>query len=271
MAEDNKGTGDNKSAEQTPAEEKASKSGWRPREDWKGEADEWVNAAEFNYRGQLMGRISEQSSILNNFKNQIAERDTAIKDMAQHHKNVAEIEYKKALKMLQDAKVEAIDEGDGESVVRLDDEIDDLKAQARKRTPKVNPKIKDTTPPEVIDWLQKPHNKWYVNDPFLKSVADGIAKGIIQANPQTSATRLLEQMDEKIRQELPHRFDGNPSVNQSDADDVANSSNRTKGKGRKLGMRDLDEEQQEVAKRFIKTKVMTLTEYIDDLKAIGAI
>ena len=130
MAEEETGTGEeenNEPAQIAPAEAKASKSGWRPKEDWKGDEDEWVDAKEFNYRGDLMGRISEQSSILNNFKNQIAERDKTIQDLVDHHKSMSDREYKKALKSLQSSKVEAIDDGDGASVVEIDNEIDELK------------------------------------------------------------------------------------------------------------------------------------------------
>lgn len=255
----------------TAAEEKASKSGWRPKDDWKGEPEDWIDAPEFNYRGELMGRISEQSSILNNFKNQIAERDKTIEDLVTHHKGVSEREYKKALKTLQDAKIEALDEGDGSAVVEIDNEIDELrgKKKAADTHKPANKNIQDSTPPEVIDWLQKPQNKWYVNDSFLKSVADGIAKDLMQKNPNISPTNLLTQMDVKMREELPHKFEGNPSVNETEADDLTQSSNSGKKPGRKLGMRDLNEEQQAIVRRFIKTKVMTLGEYIDDLKAIG--
>lgn len=274
--EDDTGTGSEEEEKEsgntrTAAEDKAHKSGWRPKDDWKGDDDEWIDAREFNFRGELMGRISEQSSILSNFKNQIAERDKTIEDLVTHHKGVSEREYKKALKTLQDAKIEAIDEGDGSAVVEIDNEIDELKGKKQAAEKHVSPdkNIKDSTPPEVIDWLQKPQNKWYVNDSFLKSVADGIAKGLMQKNPNISPTNLLHQMDVKMREELPHRFDGNPSVNETEADDLTNSSSNGKAKSRKLGMRDLDEEQQAIVRRFIKTKVMTLDEYIDDLKAIG--
>ncbi len=277
MAEDDTGTGDEgnqESAQMTNAEEEASKSGWRPKEDWQGEAADWVDAPEFNYRGQLMGRISEQSSILNNFKNQIAERDKTIDDLVDHHKSMSEREYKKALKTLQTEKVAALDDNDGESVVEIDNEIDDLKdkrTQANKPQPQQSAKdIKDTTPPEVIDWLQKSQNKWYVNDSFLKSVADGIAKEIMQKNPNVTPTLLLSQMDSKMRKELPHRFEDNPSVNDTETDDTTNSSSG-KGKGKKLGMRDLNEDQAAVARRFIKSGLMTLDEYIDDLKTVGDI
>lgn len=267
MAEDSEEKGNGKLS---PAQEKAFSKGWRLEKDWQGESEDWVDAKEFNFRGELMARISEQSSILNNFKNQIAERDTAIKDMTTHHKNVAQIEYKKALKMLQDAKVEAIDEGDGESVVKLDDEIDELKSKARKVGEVTQPRSKEAspTPPEVVDWLQKPQNKWYATDTFLKTVADGIAKQILQDNPNCTPARLLVIMDDKIRKELPHRFEGNPSVDQSEAGDLTNKDG-SRRKSQKLGMRDLDEVQQDVAKRYIKLGVMTLDEYIDDLKTIG--
>lgn len=267
--EDNEETEDT-SAQKTPAETKAFKNGWRPKEDWKGDEDEWIEAKEFNFRGELMGRISEQSSILSNFKNQIAERDQTIEDLVTHHKGVSDREYKKALKALQEQKVEAIDDGDGSTVVEIDNEIDELKdrrAEASRATKES--KATETTPPEVVDWLQKPQNKWYVNDSFLKSVADGIAKDLIRKNPNLGPASLLAKMDAKMREELPHRFEGNPAVDEASADDRTNDPNRKPGSKRKLTMRDLTEEQQDIAKRFIKTKVMTLDQYIDDLKAIG--
>ena len=47
-----------------PAEGKARKNGWLPEDDWHGEAGDWVDYKEFNLRGELMGRINEQSSII---------------------------------------------------------------------------------------------------------------------------------------------------------------------------------------------------------------
>lgn len=276
MAEEDTGTGEeenNEPAQMTVTEEKASKSGWRPKEDWKGDEDEWVDAKEFNYRGDLMGRISEQSSILNNFKNQIAERDKTIQDLVDHHKNMSDREYKKALKALQSSKVEAIDDGDGASVVEIDNEIDELKDKrdaANKTDGKPRDQnINDTTPKEVIDWLQKPQNKWYTTDSFMKNVADAIAKELYQKSPNLPPATLLQQMDERMRKELPHKFEDNPSVNNLGTDDATHSSRKPRTK--KLSMRDLNDDQQAVARRFIKSGLMTLDEYIDDLKTVGDI
>ena len=269
MAEEDEGTG-NEPKQMTSAEEKASKNGWRPEDDWKGDPDDWVPAKEFNFRGELMGRIAEQSSILNNFKNQIAERDKTIDDMSDLQGRISEREYKKALKTLQEAKAEAIDTGEGDAVVQLDDEIDELKRHQPNTATPGNKKIKNDTPPEVVDWLQRPQNKWYVNDSFLKSVADGIARDIIGKNPNISPSLMLAQMDDKMRKELPHRFEGNPSaVNDLDPDDVTKGG---KPRGRRNPtFRDLDEVQQDICKRFEKLGVMTRKEYIDELVAQGDI
>jgi len=268
MAKEDEGKG-NEPKQLTSAETKASKNGWRPEADWKGDPDDWVPAKEFNFRGELMGRIAEQSSILNNFKNQIVERDNVIKDMSDLQGKISEREYKKALKSLQEQKAEAIDSGEGETVVQLDDEIDDLKGRRLQPAKPGRPK-KDDTPAEVVDWLQQTKNKWYVNDPFLKSVADGIAKGIIQANPNITPGLMLSQMDDKMRKELPHRFVDNPAVvNDLDPNDVTQGG-KPPGQ-RKRTFRDLDEVQQDICKRFEKLGVMTRKEYIDELVAQGDI
>ncbi len=272
MAEEDEGQEgeENKPKQLTPAEEKASKNGWRPEEDWKGDPDDWVPAKEFNFRGELMGRIAEQSSILNNFKNQIAERDSVIKDMSDLQGKISEREYKKALKTLQEQKAEAIDTGEGEAVVQLDDEIDDLKARRPAPDQQGDKPRKDDTPSEVVEWLQQSQNKWYVQDPFLKSVADGIAKTIINDNPNISPSLMLSQMDEKMRKELPHRFVDNPSpVNDLSPDDVTKGG-KPPGE-RKRTFRDLNEIQQEICRRFEKLGVMTRKEYIDELVAQGDI
>ena len=103
----------------------------------------------------------------------------------------------------------------------------------------------------------------------MKNVADAIAKDLYQKSPNLPPATLLQQMDERMRKELPHKFEDNPSVNNLDTDDTTNSSRKSKTK--KLGMRDLNDDQQAVARRFIKSGLMTLDEYIDDLKTVGDI
>ena len=64
-----------------PGEDKARNGGWRPEGEWDGKPEDWVDYREFNVRGELMGRIQEQSGILNNQKKMLDEQKQALKDM----------------------------------------------------------------------------------------------------------------------------------------------------------------------------------------------
>ena len=251
----------------TASEEKARASGWVPENEWKGDADQWVDAKEYNFRGELMDRISEQSSILNNLKGQIDERDKTIKDMVSMQSKIADREYKRALNDLKKAKAIAIEEGEGEKVVEIDEEIDALEEKRAEIEQPAEAPVAPNTPPEVVSWLQDPKNQWYNRDPFLKSVADAYAANILREHPNLTPTDVLSRMESAIKKELPHKFNGGaaPSVDDGGGD----ATNRTRSNQRTPRFADLDEEQQAVAKRFEKLGVMTKQEYIDELVAQG--
>ena len=255
--------------EPTPAQQKALDGGWTDLDSWHGDPEEWVDYKEFNFRGELMGALSEKSSIIANQKRQIDENTKVITDLAELQRRTAEREYKKALKDLTAQKAEAVTEGDGERVVELDEAIDGLKTEAEEAI--AEPKATPTTPsqqPEIATWLSQPENQWYNQDPFLKSVAEGIAKTIMQNNPQTPVQSMLDQMTAKMKLELPHKFKSNVNSVDSGDGDITGATTR-KGKKPKFG--DLTQEQQDVARLFVKQGVMTQEEYIEDLVALGDI
>jgi len=75
---------------------------------------------------------------------------------------------------------------------------------------------------------------------------------------------VLRRMEVEIRKEMPHKFSNNP-VGSSDANNRQNAR-----QGKKRGMSDLTEDQQTVAKRFIRTGVFkNVDEYIKQLELIG--
>jgi len=246
---------------------RASESGWRPQEEWQGDPDAWVDWKEFNFRGELMGRINEQSGILHNYKGQIEEQKKTIADLAELQGKIAEREYSKALRTLRLEKVQAIEAGDGAKVVELDEEIDELREKKveAKAAPVEKLPVDDSVPPEVVAWLAKPDNQWYHQDMFLKSVADGYAKTIKSNNDSISPAALLAQVDSAMRKELPHRFKSTNSVVDSGGD----LNHRERSNGRKPTFGDLDDIQQEVCRRYEKQGVMSKAEYIESLVAAG--
>ena len=253
-----------KEEEITPAEQKARSSNWAPKEEWKGSEDDWIDYKEFNFRGELMSRINEQSSILHNLKNQISTRDKAIDDLKEIHKDNSERAYEKALKTLRDEKVVAVDESDGSRVVEIDEEIDTLRDKHRKVNADAAPT--ETTPPEIADWLGKQDNQWYNQNKFLRDVADSIARDIREQDPGVLPGELLRRMSTKIKSELPQHFKGQV---QGVDDGSGDLQSRPTGSGSKPKFSDLDDDQQAVCRRFEKLGVMTKAEYIEELVAAG--
>lgn len=260
-------TGANEAPQLSEAEQQARSRGWRPKDEWEGEADDWVDYREFNFRGNLMRRINEQSSILENFKNQISERDKALEDMRVLNEKIAEREYSKIMNQLKKDKAEAVQEGDGDKVVEIDEEMDLLRQQEQERkkvaekpeAPAQNPQ----TPPELAAWISDPANQWYTSDTFMRSVADALAANILRESPNLHPSELLARLDRDIRKELPHKFKGRTSVDDGGGDRTQRS------RGRKPSYADLTAEQKEVCDRLVKTKTLTREKYIDQMIAIG--
>lgn len=247
-------------------QEKAQDSGWRPEEKWSGDPDDWVDWKEFNFRGELMGRINEQSGVLHTYKGQVEEQKKVIDDLAALQKGIADREFKKAIRQLRLEKAKAVDDGEGTRVIEIEEEMDELNEKKREMetAPEPIPDVDDSVPPEVVAWLSKPDNQWYHKDMFLKSVADGYAKTIKDSNPSMSPAALLAQVDKAMRTELPNRFRSGSQV-----DGEGDLHQRDRSNGKKPTFADLDEVQQACAARFEASGVMTKSEYIEELVAAG--
>lgn len=254
--------------EGNPAEAKARADGWRPESEWNGDPSQWVDYREFNVRGELMGRIQEQSNIIHNQKSQVEELRAGLNDLKAMQDKIAENEYKKLLKTLKSAKAAAIEDANGEAVAELEDEIDNLKEAYKEQTaPKPQETVKQQQQqlsPEVQAWLAKPQNSWYNTNVVMRTQANAVAAEITKQNPTFTPGQVLAEMDRIIREELPHKFN-HSSVDSGDSYNRPNS-----GSNKRRGLSDLTDDEQTAAKRFIKLGVFkSVNEYIEQLDTAG--
>ena len=251
----------------TPAEEKARKNGWRPEDEWHGDEADWIDFKEFNLRGEFMGRIQEQSSIINHLTHKVTDRDTALQEMGELMSKTSEREYKKALNDLLTQKKEALAEDNYDKVVDIDEEISEIKAAkpvAAEEAPAVE--TENEIPQEIVDWLSKPEQSWYHTDNVLRMMAEGFAVGFQQENPNIPPLQLIEQVNKKIRAEMPHKFSAGAGVD-TGGEYTANPNRR--GNGSKATFADLTEEQQTACKRFERLGTLTRAKYIQSLVDLG--
>lgn len=241
------------------AEDRAMENGWRPKEEWQGDPDDWVDAKQFNFRGELMERIKSQNKQLHKATSEIQALKTNYQQFQEHTKQLAEVELKKQLQQLKDVKKQALEENDYDTVVEVDEKVADLKA-IQKETP---PPPQPTLDPEIAAWIEA--NPWYNDDPVKRGAADAVFDKNKAEYPDKSMSELLKEVGNTIeaRFEQPKRSNNNP---------VTASS--TGGKPTKRGPthHDLSDEQRRVGKTFVDSgAIKNLTEYAKQLAEIGGL
>ena len=257
----------------TDHEQRASEKGWVPENEWEGDPNQWRPAKEFLDRGELMDRISSQSRQIEKYNSEVSEMKTAMKELANHNKKIAEQEYKKAMADLKSQKVQALDSMDHTAVADIDEQISDLKQskkEAEEEAVQESSQQDSNTPhPDFLNWVEQ--NTWYQNDIVLQGAADAIAKQYMSKNPgvESNPAEVLRYVTEQVTNEFPDRF-GNKTKRRPSATTESSTTGTTRTKGKtKYSMKDLTPEQKSIAKRFASTGIMTEQDYVDQLAELG--
>lgn len=251
----------------SPDEQRALDNGWVPKEEWDGNPDDWVPAKVFNMRGEFFSRIARD-------KREIQELKESMNALVEHNKKLYQAGYEEGLRRLKAEKRQALEEGDTEAVLEIDDKIDDLQkthetekrnfeAAVQKRAPQLDP--------AVVQWIAD--NPWYEEDPVLRSVADAIATDIFQAaqrvGKQVAVADITREVGKQVRERFPDKF---PKGRRT-PDPVENGSSRdTKGtpKGKmseiEAGMTDVE---RTIMKNIIRDTNMTKEKYLEQYQLIS--
>ena len=230
-------------------EEKARSMGWRPQEEWEGEPEEWIDAKEYVGRKPLFDHMAT-------LKRELKENQKALKALQTHHEKVREAEYNRALLALKAEKKAALEEGDSDKLVEVDDKITDLKAQALAQE-QVQRQSSNTVHPAFVAWVER--NTWYAQNPELRQKADEIGLGHANMHPDKSPDEVLEYVEREIK-----KMFRNPNRDRQSAVDTASKSKQTVQKDDFV----LNEEEEAIMKTLVRSGTMTKEEYIAELKRV---
>ena len=185
MAEQETNTPQEQQQQEAPqlsaAEQKAMEAGWVPKDQWEGDPDSWRPAKEFLDRGELFKKIEDQKRSIHDMKR-------ALDDLCSHHAKVRETEYTRALQTLKAQKKTALEEGDAEAVIRIDDQIDLVKDEQQKLRAMPEPvQEAEPTNPIFANWVDK--NRWYETSQPMRAYADALGRDL--ASQGFSPTEVL--------------------------------------------------------------------------------
>lgn len=235
-------------------QEKAISQGWVPKDEFQGEDDEFIDAAEFVRRGELFQKIESQSKEMKHLR-------AAMNELAKHNAKVREVEYKRAVDDLKRQKKEALNEGDSDRVVELDDQIDLVKDQQKLlQQQQVQQVVPQEVDPAFTTWINK--NPWYESNPDMRKFADRL--GAVLAT-EMSPVEVLKEVEKEVKERFKDKF-RNPNRDRAGAVEGV--------RGRPVATKDADVELSDVEKTVMKTLVdgghITKDEYIKQLKATRA-
>jgi hypothetical protein len=237
----------------TPAEERAMTEGWRPKEEWSGEEDDWKDAKTFLRDGELFKKIEEVKRENKNLRaSQLA--------LKSHYDKVKDTEYKHALETLKAQKKEALREGDTDLAVDLDDKIDAKKdelAELKRIEDRVEqiPEIH----PDFARWVQR--NKWYDTNQEVREFADNLGVSFKKTHMQATAQQVLDFVEEKVSKGYPELF---KNVRKS----MPNAVEGGTGPRKAASAFQLNELERQMMNKLVRSKVLTEAQYIADIRKL---
>lgn len=231
-------------------EQRALEMGWRPKEEFDGPEELFVDAKEFIGRKPLYDRIAEGSK-------EIKKMREAISALQEHHAKVEEATRKQIIAELKAQKKEALEEGNADLVVEIDDQIAQQRAKEIAEAQKPVQQSQELHP-AFINWARD--NKWYENDMELRIEADALGFAYKQRNPGAGADDVLKEVGTKIRKLYPEKF-ANPRRQQESKVDGASSAKTSKKE-----TFELTEDERKVMNTLVRAKVFTEDEYIAEVK-----
>jgi flagellar biosynthesis GTPase FlhF len=241
-----------------PVEQEARASGWVPKEEFHGDEHKWVDAGEFVRRAPLFQKIDTAGR-------EIKELRKSLDALKQHHAQVRETEYKRALDELKASKREAYIEGDPDALIEIDEKLAAVKdAQARFKQEQAQEAARAADPevihPEFAAWTKR--NTWYNESKPMRAFADAL--GIELRAQGISPSDVLRQVEVKIKEEFPNKF-RNPNRDKPGAVEGGGKAAPSKGNS---GEASLSDEERRIMNTFVRTGVMTKEQYIADLKKV---
>ena len=244
----------------------AMKMGWNP--NYEGTDKEPLSAMEFILKGREIQNTS--SKHIKKQNREIAELKNGLKGLEDHYKAVykAQItQLKNDLAELKRQRRAADDDGDEARVKQLDGQINEME-----QIPAELPQTPTQIDPRFLTWLDE--NTWYENDEDLKLYADALGeqpeyRAMAQKNGYEN---MLNEVTKAVKKMFPQKFQAAaPEVQRRPAAPVETGTRRNPGTKAKVTYKDLTRQQQENADFYSKNGIMTVEEYIEDLKKIGEV
>uniref|UniRef100_A0A6M3J296 Uncharacterized protein n=1 Tax=viral metagenome TaxID=1070528 RepID=A0A6M3J296_9ZZZZ len=233
-------------AAQQAVETQAKNLGWVPKDEFRGDPEQWRDADEFIQHGEATLPILRDN--IKTLHKKLDDQGRVIKDFAAHHKKVEEKAYQRALKKLKEERLAAVDKGDTQEFEKIDKEIADLEKTSAGTKPGAG----------FAEW--KEENQWYEDDIDMSIYADNVGTYLAARHPAWPSAKVFAEVTKKVKAKFPAKFkngrrDQQPLVESGGAGPAAAA-------GKKYA--DLPAGAKKACDDFVQEGLLTREEYVKD-------
>ena len=255
----------------------AESQGWVPKEKFRGNESDWVDADTFVKRGREILPILRKNNEnlikdLQSTKEQLKEFREAAEEFKRFQKDAYERkaqDYELRIQAIKESRAQAISDGDGQKVNALDDALDQAKDELKDakqavkdadKTPISAAPVSQEVDPGLQQWLDK--NTWFGQDKRMTGMVNGIGESLRLEFPLLKGQAFLNKLDEVLAEEFPNKF----GEKKSPSSRVESGSGRaSRGSSSNAPSYDnLPQEAKAACDRFVKQKLMTREQYVAD-------
>jgi hypothetical protein len=257
---------------QEQVEKEARLLGWVPQPEFR-DGEHFVDAETFVKRGKEINPILRKNNEtllkkLDEANREIAEVKKVAKEFEKFQKDAAAqkvVALEGELKILKEQKKNAITQGDGDSVVNIDEQIDALKEEQReaKKTPVVQAPVVSvpvTLDPLINQWMGE--NTWFTTDPKYTRIADAIGADINATRPHLNGQAFFDELDKEMMDVLPEKYQKTKKGRTSPVESGTSTSTRPNAK--KQSYEALPPDAKAACDRFVKQGLMTKEAYVSE-------
>jgi hypothetical protein len=263
---------------ETPPEvlHEAESQGWVPKDRYRGNEKDWVDAETFVKRGrEILPILKKNNENLVRDLNQTREQLKEFREAAEEFKKFQRESYERKaadfeaqIKAIKESRAQAISDGDGQKVNALDDALDTAKDNLKEAkqavkdvvsTPVVEAPSSANLDPNLQTWLNS--NDWFGVDKRMTGIANGIGESLRIEFPMLKGQAFLEKLDEVLAEEFPNKF-GKTTKRAAGSPVESGSGRQGRGSSSSKSYDNLPSDAKAACDKFVRQKLMTKDEYV---------
>lgn len=222
---------------------------WTPKEEWKGDPDQWKDAPEHVKHNEhvlpiVKQKLKEERASNDGLRSEMDALRATVTGLSNVQTDLAERAYKNAIAEIEARQKIAVDDNDGAALLETNQELRDL--EENKPEP-VSVDVPAAEHPEFVAW--KGRNAWFGQDPQLTQEANDLAH-ILSKSENLFGTALFDRVTASLTLAHPDKFT-NPNRTAAAAVETAGSGPRRTDTGKETWSQ-LPAEAKEAGERFIK-------------------